>query len=84
MSTHLPGTQVRARGLQWEVVHAEPTGSRNDFACAASRAACAGWRSASCPPAAFKIGGSRRFRLAGIDARIKSRTRQVRTVEDRR
>ncbi len=84
MSALLPGTQVRARGRQWEVVHAEPAGSRNGFACAASRATCAGWRSASCTPSAFKIGGSWRFRFAGIDAWIKTRTRQVRAVEDKR
>ncbi len=84
MSTFLPGTRSRAHGLQWEVVHAEPVGSRNGFACAGSRATCAGWRPASGTPAAFKIGGSWRSRRAGIDAWIKTRTHEVRAVEDKR
>ncbi len=31
MSTLLPGTQVEARGLPWEVVHAEPAGEQQRF-----------------------------------------------------
>ena len=31
MSTVLPGTQVSARGLQWEVVHTEPAGEQQRF-----------------------------------------------------
>ena len=31
MSTLLPGSQVLARGLQWEVVHSEPAGEQQRF-----------------------------------------------------
>ena len=31
MSTLLPGTQVEARGLSWEIVHAEPAGEQQRF-----------------------------------------------------
>ncbi len=31
MATLLPGTRVRARGLEWEVVHAEPAGEQQRF-----------------------------------------------------
>lgn len=31
MSTLLPGTQVEARGLPWDVVHSEPAGEQHRF-----------------------------------------------------